>query len=173
MKKAVFAWGLVALLTLAPNAQAQDMPKTCTTQAPAPAELAAWNTPVPLNAAATPSQTSHAALAVGQAARLTLRPTPEVRYPLRPEKVGGSVSHGGLVRIDVRTAGTYRVALGSAAWIDLVRGTKAVTSTAHGHGPDCTGIRKMVDFPLTPGRYTLQIAANGDVQTTVLVVRLP
>ena len=54
-----------------------------------------------------------------QAARLTLLPTPEVRYPLRPEKPGGSVSYGGIVEIDVHEAGTYRLALDSAGnvWV--------------------------------------------------------
>ncbi len=65
------------------------------------------------------------------------------------------------------------MALGSGAWIDILKGGKAVASTAHGHGPDCTGIRKMVDFPLTPGRYTLQIAANGEAALPLLVARLP
>jgi|SRR5579863_92047 len=69
--------------------------------------------------------------------------------------------------------GNYRVALGSSAWLDLVSHGKAVTSTAHGHGPACTGIHKMVDFPLQPGEYTLQVSANGGPQTTILVVRLP
>lgn len=136
-------------------------------------ELAQWTAPVTLTAAGSKGRTSRARLPVGQAANLTLLQTSQVRYPLRPEKPGGSVSYGGLVRIDVREAATYRVALGSAAWIDLVRGNTAVTSSAHGHGPDCTGIRKMVDFPLTPGSYTLQIAANGEPQITVLVARLP
>jgi len=98
---------------------------------------------------------------------------PQVRYALRPEKPGGSVSHGGLVRIDVREAGTYRVALDSAAWIDLVRDRQALRSTAHGHGPHCTGVRKMVDYSLTPGPYILQISANGQPQMTVLLARLP
>lgn len=75
--------------------------------------------------------------------------------------------------IDVHEAGTYRVALDSAAWIDLVRGNQAVKSIAHGRGPDCTGIRKMVDYPLTPGSYTLQISANGQPQMTALLARLP
>jgi len=113
------------------------------------------------------------ALAVGQAADVTLLPTPKVRYPLRPEKPGGSVSYGGLIGVDVKDAGTYRVALSSGAWIDLIRDGKAVISVAHGHGPACTGVRKMVDFPLTPGRYTLQLGANGEAQMKVLVVRLP
>jgi hypothetical protein len=48
-----------------------------------------------------------------------------------------------------------------------------VKSTAHGHGPNCTGIRKMVDYRLTPGPYILQISANGQPQMTVLLARLP
>jgi hypothetical protein len=85
----------------------------------------------------------------------------------------GSVSYGGLIGVTVAQPGSYRVALSSGAWIDLVRDGKAVTSTAHGHGPACTGVLKMVDFPLTPGRYTLQIGANGGARMTVLVARLP
>ena len=82
-------------------------------------------------------------------------------------------SHGGLVGFSVTEAGTYRVALGSGAWIDVVRGGKAAASTAHGHGPACSGVRKTVDFPLTPGRYILQIAGNGTPSIAVMVTRLP
>lgn len=164
--------GFTALVA-APLMAQETAPAACTAPIAPTGELAPWANPAPLAAADSEGRTSRARLAIGQAARLTLLQTSEVRYPLRPEKPGGSVSFGGLVRIDVREAGTYRVAVGSAAWIDLVHGRQAVTSSAHGHGPDCTGIRKMVDFPLTPGRYTLQIAANGEPQTTVLVARLP
>lgn len=114
-----------------------------------------------------------ATLAAGQAAHLTLLRTPEVRYPLRPEKPGGSVSYGGLVGLTITEPGTFRVALDSAAWIDMVKDGKAIASTRHGHGPACTGIRKMVDFPLQPGSYTLQIAANGAPELQLLVARLP
>jgi hypothetical protein len=31
----------------------------------------------------------------------------------------------------------------------------------------------MVDFPLTPGSYVLQIAANGQPQMRILAARLP
>ena len=166
--------GVSLCLALIPavSASAQESaPAKCAAPALPTGELAPWVTPVDMTAAGSAARAT--ALPVGKAARLTLRQTPEVRYPLRPEKPGGSVSYGGLVRIDVREAGAYRVALGSGAWIDLVRGRKAVVSSAHGHGPDCTGIRKMVDFPLAPGPYVLQIAANGEPQITVLVTRLP
>ena len=65
------------------------------------------------------------------------------------------------------------MALGSGAWIDVVKDGKAIESTAHGHGPDCSGVRKVVDFPLQPGSYTLQVAANGQAQLPLLVTRAP
>lgn len=183
MKKGTIAWAIpaLALALLAGPAEAEGggaesermAPAACVAPVAPTGELAPWAVPGALTAAASEGATARAVLPVGKAVRLALLPTPQVRYALRPEKPGGSVSHGGLVRIAVREAGTYRVALGSAAWIDLVRGGKAVASTAHGHGPECSGIRKMVDFPLKPGRYTLQIAANGEPSTTVLVARVP
>jgi len=110
---------------------------------------------------------------VGQAADGTLVATPEVKYPLRPAKPGGSVSYGGLFGFTVTEAGTYRVALGSGAWIDVVKDGVAIESSAHGHGPDCSEVRKMVDFPLEPGSYTLQVAANGQPSLPLLVTRVP
>jgi hypothetical protein len=169
------ALGALAFVTGAAGlADAQEAAAPACTAPVAPTgELAPWTAPSQLQAARNEANASRARLPIGQAARLTLVQTPEVRYPLRPEKPGGSVSYGGLVQIDVREAGTYRLALDSAAWIDVVRDKQAVTSSAHGHGPHCTGIRKMVDFRLTPGSYILQIAANGQPQMTVLAARLP
>ncbi|MBS0473881.1 MAG: hypothetical protein JSR28_01880 [Proteobacteria bacterium] len=170
---ALGALGLAVLGSTELAAQEATAPVVCTAPVAPTGELAPWATPVAMTAAASDAATARARLPVGQAARLTLLQTPEVRYPRRPEKPGGSVSHGGLVRIDVAQAGTYRVALGSAAWVDLVRGGKAAVSINHGHGPDCTGIRKMVDYKLQRGRYSLQVAANGEPAVTVLVARLP
>lgn len=138
-----------------------------------PAELSGWATPVPLGAAASPAQRQQAMLTPGRAITATLIQTGDIRYVVRPEKPGGSVSYGGLFGFDITEAGSYRVALGSGAWIDILRDGKAVMSSAHGHGPDCSGIRKMVDFPLTPGHYVLQIAANGSPDLPMLLARLP
>lgn len=165
--------GLTVLVGNQLAAQEMTAPTVCPAPVAPTGELAPWTSPIAMTASATEARTPRTRLAVGHAARLTLLPTPEVRYPHRPEKPGGSVSYGGLVRIDVPAAGTYRVALSSAAWVDLVRGGTPVTSVKHGHGPDCTGIRKMVDYPLQPGSYTLQISANGEQVITVLVAHLP
>jgi hypothetical protein len=146
-------------------------PGECATIAAPTGELAPWQRPMPIT---TASEANRAPLlAVGQAADAALLPTPQLHYPASPEKPGGQDSFGGLIAVDIAQPGTYRVALGSSAWIDLVRDGKAVTSTAHGHGPPCSGVRKIVDFPLTPGRYTLALAANPGNQTRVLVAHLP
>lgn len=174
MTRQLLPWTVAFLLPLTLSAAAQaDAPAepACTAAVAPGGELAPWTSPQPLAAGGDARRLP--ALAVGQAAEVTLLPTLDVRYPLRPAKPGGSVSYGGLIGVDVPQNGTYRVALGTAAWIDLVRNGAAVASVAHGHGPDCTGVRKMVDFPLSAGRYVLQIGANGTPKITVLVARLP
>ncbi len=175
MNKAILA--TLALLALPLGAaRAQDMAASpaCTGAAPAlPAELAGWATRAPLRAAATPARAAAATLTVGKGIDATLLPTSALTYAIRPEKPGGSVSFGGLFGFTIGQAGTYRIALGSGAWIDVLRGKTPVTSSAHGHGPDCSTVRKMVDFPLVPGRYTLQVAANGAADLPILLTRLP
>jgi hypothetical protein len=164
----------IALILLAVAAgvasAAEEMPAnkpSCSADVAPAGELAPWSSAAPLKAG---GETSNAPLlAAGKAAKVTLLSTPDVHYALRPEKPGGSVSYGGLFALDVAQAGTYRVALSTAAWIDIVGKDGALRSVAHGHGPDCTGIRKMVDYVVPAGRYTLQISANGAPQITVLV----
>ncbi|EIZ77599.1 hypothetical protein WSK_3835 [Novosphingobium sp. Rr 2-17] len=160
----------ICLLAASGNALAQNANCPAGTNN-LPPELGTWTARHPLTASASGM---HAApLEIGQAVDAQLQPTPNVRYIVRPEKPGGSVSYGGVMVFTVTRAGTYRVALGSGAWVDVLKDRKAIVSTGHGHGPDCSGIRKMVDFPLAPGRYTLQIAANGEAALPLMVARLP
>lgn len=173
----------MALFAMVPAglAGAQDMPAmpkiapspiACpATPVNPPAELSGWNQRVTVPAG--DDARSAPQLEMGKGIDGFLRATPQVRYVLRPEKPGGSVSFGGLYAFTVKEAGNYRVALGSAAWIDVVKAGAAVSSIAHGHGPDCSGIRKMVDFTLEPGEYLLQISANPEAKLPLLVARLP
>ena len=48
--------------------------------------------------------------------------------------------------------------------VTVKRDGKIVKSATHGHGPACSGIRKMVEFDVTPGRYLLQIV-NAPAQS--------
>jgi hypothetical protein len=151
---------LTALLLLQAAAAAP-----CTAPAPLPATLAGFSSKRPV--LASPSSTP--TLVLTQGARATLLPAGAVRLPVTPRRAAPAVSYSGLFAFTVTQPGRYRVALGAAAWLDVVRDGAALTSVAHAHGPDCSGIRKMVDFDLQPGRYLLQIAGNPTPRVDVLV----
>jgi len=165
----------VAALAAPAAALAQEAaPAACpATPAALPAGLEAWASPAPLAAATTAADAGKASLKIGQAFDAALPGTPAVTYALRPEKPGGSVSYGGIFAVDVTKPATYTIALSTGAWIDVVRDGKTLQSTAHGRGPACTTLRKMVAFPLEPGRYLIQIAANGEPKIGIMVAERP
>lgn len=149
-------------------------PAACTPDKPAlPDDLRGWASPSHLAAAGTVSALDHAVLPPGQAVLVALRPTPDVSYALRPDEPGGSVSSGGMVAFDAPRAGTYRVMLNARAWLDLVRDGAAVGSTHHERGPACSGIGKMVDFPLPAGRAIIQLSGSGKPEIEIMVVPVP
>lgn len=90
---------------------------------------------------------------------LSLHKAESLRYWLPPERKPDVFKYGGMVPIEVKAPGRLVVALGAGAWIDLVRDGKLVKSAAHSHGPACSGIRKMVEYDVAPGRYLLQISS--------------
>ena len=164
---------LAVLFALAAPQAAETMhhAENCpATPAALPAGMEAWSRPTTTRAGANAAKATP--LAIGSAVTATLMPTPKVAYAIRPEKPGGSVSSGGMFAFTVPAAGRYRVALGSGAWIDVLSGTTPAVSVAHGHGPACSTVRKMVDFDLTPGRYLLQVAGNGTPTLPLMVSRV-
>ncbi len=152
----------------------QEMPSACAKADVAlPSAVAGWASKTPLDSATDISHLDKTELLEGHAVSLALHPTREVTYPTQPEKPGGSVAHGGLIGVTITSAGTYEVGLGSGAWIDVLKDGAAIVSTAHGHGPSCSTIRKVVDFPLTPGRYVIQISANAEPTLQIMIWRRP
>ncbi|MBB5984448.1 hypothetical protein [Sphingobium lignivorans] len=143
-------------------------------EAPAlPAHLAGWSAPVARVAARDAASAQAAPLVPGQAVDLALAPVREVRFAAEPGKHPDPESHAGLAGLTVTKAGKYRVAADSPVWIDVVAAGRPLPSAGHGHGPACSGIRKMVDFQLEPGRYLLQIAGSAGASARVLVAALP
>jgi hypothetical protein len=138
-----------------------------------PAELAAWTHQLPLVAATRQGDLGKAEIVVGQAVLAEMKATPEVTYSARPADPGGKVSKGGMFQLAIKQAGLYRVAISDHAWIDVVSQGKLVPSSGHGRGPACSGIRKMVDYQLEAGPYTLQLSAGEQNKLAILVVRLP
>lgn len=88
---------------------------------------------------------------------LPLHKFESLRYGVAPERKPDVYKFGGMIPIDVKKPGRLIVALDAGAWIDLIRDGAVVKSVTHGHGPACSGIRKMVEFDVTQGRYQLQI----------------
>lgn len=96
---------------------------------------------------------------------------PPLAYAVPPEKA--ATGYGAVLAFDVASAARYRIALGAAAWIDVIRAGAAQGSVAHAHGPGCSGIRKMVDFDLRPGPHLLQLSGSAGATMRVMVARLP
>lgn len=90
-------------------------------------------------------------------------------FSVEPGKPGGPAPHPGLFSFTIPEAGNYAVALGSAAWIDVLEDGKALEPASFGHGTKCTTTRKKVVFALTPGLHALQVAGNG-AETRKLMV---
>lgn len=159
-----------ALGSSAALAQTPDPPCGPIAVAP-PAELAQWQDRTGVYAAANPAEKAPIAPQRGFDAKLRINSA--VRFAMAPEKPPTEGSFGGMFELSIEQAGTYRIAIGSGAWIDVIQDGKAISSTHHGHGPDCTGIRKMVDFPLRPGQYVLQLSGNETPILPLLVAKLP
>ncbi len=168
---------LMLTLAGASAARAADKPNTvpkdtCTAKAAPPAVMAAWSTPVDLPAATSEAGLRKAQLAPGMAVTAAFDPVDQVQYRVPPEKADGPATFGGLYSLKIAQAGTYRIASSTAPWMDVFAAKIPVTSTAHGHGPACTGIGKMVDFPLGPGDYLVQFSESLSPKTEIMVVRL-
>ena len=87
-----------------------------------------------------------------------------------PPKQAGRMA---LSTFRVRAPGTYGIALGAKGWIDLYRvGDRTpLVSTKHGHGPDCSGIRKIVRFALKPGEYRVVVGGLDAASARLMLVR--
>ncbi len=138
----------------------QTAAPACTATVPPPAGLEAWS-----GAVRIPSET----VPVGSPIGVSLKPSDQVKFVLAPERAPAAGTNSAVVHFSITVAGTYRIALSGGAWIDVVRGGKSLTSVAHTEGLACSGIRKIVDFTLAPGRYVLQLSGAKDAPMRVLI----
>jgi hypothetical protein len=167
---------LVGLMIVAAPAMAQEHQGHAACQAmdaALPAGLDDWRGEAAIATAHSDADAAKADLALGKGYRASLLKTPKVAFSVQPKNPGGSVSFSGLFKFTVETEGAYTVALGSAAWIDVVVAGKSLEPVSFGHGPACTTIRKMVTFALKPGAHLLQVAGNGAESVKLLVAKQP
>ena len=156
-------WAAVTMAFNTPLSAQMAAPAPCATPAPPPPEFVGWEKRAALADGGT--------IAIGQSAALTLASAP--RFAVTPGHAPAAGTFGATLRFTVATAGTYRVAVGSAVWIDVVRAGASLTSTAHDRGPACSPVRKIVDFRLAPGVYALQVSGSATPSVGVMVVRAP
>lgn len=160
MKVRIVAISLAALLPATALAAPAERPAAACPAAPVlPPELADWARDASGKTIYAYGDDLGAEWSPLGAARtaLPLHRFESLRYGVAPERKPDVHKFGGIIPIDVKRAGRLVVALDAGAWIDLVRDGAVVKSLAHGHGPACSGIRKMVEFDVTQGRYQLQI----------------
>lgn len=150
-----------ALLALALQSAAPAPASVCTATVAPPAGLEAWN---------TISAITMGPIAIGQGTGLMLVAADKVAFAPAPGRAPKPGTLGGVYSFNVATAGTYRIALDAGAWIDIVGHGKLVEPVAHTEGQPCSGIRKIVDFTLAPGRYVLQLSGAKEAATRVLIV---
>jgi len=120
-----------------------------------------------LKAATASPELEPARLLLDKPVTVSLHPGNDVRFVVAPEKHGDASSFGGMLVVDVREAGSYRIALSAGAWIDVLKDGAAIVSSAHDHGAGC----KMVSFSLQPGRHVIQLSGNKQETIGVLVGR--
>lgn len=137
-----------------------------------PPELQGWKTLSYIGSAKNAEDLAGATLTLNSASLVGLLPTPKIQYVARPVNEGGTVSYGGLFQITIKERGVYRIVLANASWIDMIKDGKGAQSVAHSHGPEHSGIRKMVDYTLDEGTYTLQLSAGADTTSAVLIAKL-
>ncbi|WP_375195428.1 hypothetical protein [Sphingobium sp.] len=155
---------LLLLLALCPMS-AHASPHHCASPTPLAEPWTSWTQSGSAIAGATVSTAPR--LILGKPVTATLRPAVQVQYVLAPRK-NAPKSRGGLFILAVKDAARIGIALSEAAWIDAAMGKTALPSVDHGHGPACSGIRKIVWFDLAPGLHTIQIASA--TQSTIRIM---
>jgi hypothetical protein len=172
----LFCLALAAVALAAPALAQQPghtAPACAAMDAVLPVGLEDWNGGATLTTLRKATDVSDLKLTLGKGYTASLDRTASIVMAVEPEKPGGSVSYSGVFHFNIETVGNYAVALGTAAWIDVVEDGKAVEPLSFGHGPECTTIRKMVIFPLKAGEHLLQIAGNGAATAKVMVAKQP
>jgi hypothetical protein len=137
-----------------------------------PAPWTGWTSPEALKGGTGLSTSGK--LTVGRTYSAALTASEGMTYVVPLPKPAAPGTFGGLFTLTVDTAGTYSIALGEGAWIDVAPAAgKVLSSVAHGHGPACTSIHKVVDFALQPGAYVIQVSGAPTSPVVIAVAVKP
>ena len=138
-----------------------------------PPDLAVWGVRTDMASVSRPADLKKNLLPPNETVNAALHPVAQISYVAPPGKPVAAGSSGGMFAVQIETAATYRVVLSAAAWLDVVKDGQPVASTAHSPGPPCSTAHKMVDFPLQPGLYVIQVSGSADPTIGLLVLQRP
>jgi len=156
---------LAALLIATASVAIPAADPACTTAAPLAEPWTSW--PQSGQAKAGAQAQDAAPLVLGKPVTATLTPAAYLHFVALPAK-GAKDGYGGLFSLALKQAARVGVALDGSAWVDLFTSRTAQTSVDHGHGPACSGIRKIVWFDLPAGRHIVQIAGSKAMTIRVM-----
>ncbi len=165
----------VALALTAPAFAQMDQPACArVSDRNLPADLDGWNKPALRVMAGSRGSSAVPTVALARRATVILQPAAAVSFVVPPEQVrAAEASHAGLLAFRVPQAGTYRVSASKPVWIDVLDGDKALKPAAFGRLAPCTSIRKVLEFDLAPGRYTVQISGNAGPNVELMISLKP
>lgn len=139
-----------------------------------PRAFMAWAKPAATLDAAQSPQAGRAVVRPGKPVTVRLKPAAQVRLAQPPGQDRRPANpHAGLVALEVPGAGTWQVSASTPVWIEVIGPGGPVESTGFGNRAPCTGIRKVVDFPLPKGRHLLQLSGNPGPEVRILLSRAP
>jgi hypothetical protein len=112
-------------------------------------------------------------LATDRLYRLKLRPEQQVTFAAAPgKKMLTDGAYAGMARFKISSAGTYRVAIDSRFWIDVVYRGRLVRSADFTGERGCEP-RKIVAYVLPKGRLVLQVSGQVKPNVTVSITEAP
>lgn len=161
------AMGMMAAMACWAGVAAAQTPQAC------PDVAKVWQGARLVEAARNFGARPHPDLALGEPADVALVPAETMILATPLGKPVAPGDRGGLLGFHIPLTGTYRVALGGKAWIDVVQQGRSLPPAAHAHGEPCSGVVKQVDFMLAPGDYVLQLSDGAAPHIAVLLSRLP
>lgn len=165
MRVRLFFLPLMLLGTAAAAQPAQNCPPNAP---PLPAAMRPWQ-----GRAAQVNggfQGSGPQLEAGVVAEVSLQPVATVTWRHAPGRAPAAGTRAGLIDFEADFAGTYRMALSSDVWLDVVGPNGPVASSGQALGPACSGIDRIVDFRLQPGRYTIQLSGVRDATIRFMIL---
>jgi len=124
-------------------------------------ELLAKPAAIASGGAATLGAGENLTLAAQNAAKLPQSPSRPAKFPN---------SYAGFVTLAApASAGTYRVTITHAAWIDVVQDGHVLKTTDHTGAIGCAGLAKSVKFNLAATPFTVEISSSTAPAVTFVV----